>query len=132
MTDNSPEQPQFPEDAPDDLTTLVSPKYSAHEFTRLVRGVSGDPCGGVVWDAPDEEVRIMHYAASGYWGITASAVEHPSDREYRIVHSESNGSVTKLSRSEAFDLVDRYLRGECELRDEQSTRSGQQTLSEVS
>jgi len=127
------ETERFPEDAPEDFANLVSREYDEHEFHRLHRNVAGKPIGGATWRSDDEEVKVMNYAAWGYWAVEASRIEHDEDNGHAVIYANSNGAVDGLAREEAFRLADSSMTGEAELANNghSEPRSGQQTLDEV-
>lgn len=113
---------RFPEDAPEDLDGLVSVQYDEHEFERLHRDVEKEPYGGATWRSDDEEVKVMNYAACGYWAVEASRREFDEERDCWVTYGKSNGAVDGLDREEAFRLADVYMSGEVELTAEQGAR----------
>jgi len=127
------ETERFPEDAPEDFGNLVSREYDEHEFHRLHRNVSEESIGGATWRSDDEEVKVMNYAACGYWAVEASRIEYDEEDGHPVIYANSNGAVDGLAREEAFRLADDKMNGEADLANNERSepRSGQQTLDEV-
>jgi hypothetical protein len=122
---------RFPDDAPEDLAELTSTVYVEHVFHHLHRSAAEEPVGGVTWRSDDEEVKVMNYAASGYWAVEASRREFDEDRDCWVTHGKSNGDVKGLDRREAYQLADEYMAGERELGESEDRRERQQTFGEL-
>lgn len=134
---------QFPDDAPENLRTLTSPEYENHTLQRIHRTVSEEPCGGALWLAEDEAVRVMKYADS--WAVEAPPLEwkvpdYASDDADECLHflEYEMDAELALSEQEAYRLADAYMRGEADLtedawwvEDNSKGQIGQQTLDDI-
>lgn len=143
MSAKSASEAEFPNDAPEALQSLTEPEYEGYTLQRIHRTVSGEPCGGAIWLGEDEAVRVMKYNDS--WAVEAPPLERKvpdyanddADEQLHFLEYEMDAELD-LTKEEAYELADSYMRGDAELTDdawwvgENDQERGQQTLDDIS